>query len=129
MKLTGNTVEFIDVPLPKMGGKAWLLDRPGVFVLERGEGTLRTFACTHFGAGNVAIYDGIPVDDGQFQDIAEDHPDYPMRNGRPIYRANPAVMGSWMLDAGFIHGLTIEVAGGHEGITPIGTFVWMPRAR
>lgn len=127
--LSGGKPEYIDVPLPQIGGKAWLMDRPGIFVLETGEGTMRTLACTHFGAGNIAIYDGIPNDEGYFQDIPEDDPAYPMRNGRPFYRANPAVLGSWMLDAGFIHGLTIEVTGGHEGISPIGTIVWMPRSR
>ena len=51
---------------------------------------------------------------------------YMQRSGRPLYSANPVVMGSWMLDGGFIHGLTLRVAGGHESASAIASIVWQP---
>lgn len=111
-----------------MGGKCWLLESKGLFVLEKCPGVLRTIACTHAGAGSLAAYDGIPNDDGFFPDeeMEPDHPDYHRRNGRVIYRATPVVMGSWMLDGGFLHGLTIKAWGGHEATSAIASLVWMP---
>ena len=128
---------------PPMGGKAWLLAEKGLFVLEEGPGILRTIACTHAGAGNLEAIDGIPDANGFFAmggEVPEPQPiDFPTpgdyqaaliawsrREGRPIYRANPIVMGSWMLDGGFIHGLTIRAAGGHASTSAIATVVWVP---
>lgn len=142
----GRLVQDVDMPTPSMGGKVWLLAEKGVFVLQRGSGTLRTLAITHAGAGNLEAIDGIPDDRGFFPDHemqapvrAPDEADgpylvrlkaYHTRNGRPFYRANPIVMGSWMLDAGFNHGLTIRAEGGHDSTSAIATVVWMPyRAR
>jgi hypothetical protein len=51
---------------------------------------------------------------------------YCTRRGRPLYSANPVVMGSWMLDGGFLHGLTIRASGGHESARAIASVVWMP---
>lgn len=132
----------IELPAPPMGGKCWLLERKGTFVLERGAGVLRTIACTHAGAGSLEVLDGIPNDDGFFSDEEmrepKREPDEPeeeyvarmlkfgTRAGRPFYRASPVVMGSWMLDAGFNHGLTLRVSGGHEAACAIASVVWMP---
>lgn len=125
------TPKFIDIrhlPSPPMGGKCWLIDRKGLFLLEGGPGTLRTIACTHAGSGSFIAYDGIPGDDGLFPDEYMDpaNPMWPQRNGREIYKANPVVMGSWMLDGGFLHGLTIRAAGGLDTVMAIATIVWVP---
>lgn len=148
-------VEFIDLPVPLIGSKIWLLDKAGMFVLERGAGLIRTDACTHAGAGTVLMFDGIPDERGFFDehkpipetDMAElvrnmlradaslDEERARTRikksafNGRVIYKANPTVMGSWMLDGGFYHGLTIEASGGHEMVAPFASIVWMPRVK
>ncbi|HTI81757.1 MAG TPA: hypothetical protein VL614_15015 [Acetobacteraceae bacterium] len=151
--------QIIDIPLPSMGGKCWLLEAKGMFVLEPGPGTMRTFACTHAGSGTVEFIDGIPNELGFFPDddmpeppaFTEDelqilevshrttfdppagikekmdlHKAWGARRGRSFYRASPAVMGSWMLDAGFIHGLTVRATGEHSSVNTMGSIVWMP---
>jgi hypothetical protein len=116
----------VELPTPPMGGKIWLLEEKGIFVLERCAGTLRTIAMTHAGSGAVYAYDGIPDDYGYFSDPpSETDPAFWTRNGRPIYRANPAVMGSWMCDGGFYNGLTIIAAGGTESACAIASIVWV----
>lgn len=148
-------VTHIDLPVPRIGSKIWLLQEWGVYCLERCAGVLRTDACTHGGAGAVHIFDGIPEDSGMFderrpvpaedldefvRDICRLEPDTTAEdararvarsayNGRPIYTANPAVMGSWMMDGGFYHGLTLSALGGHESIVPFASIVWMPRPK
>lgn len=124
-------ITHVELPAPPMGGKCWLLEDKGIYVLERGPGTLRTDACTHAGAGQLIIYDGVPDENGYFgtEEMSESDPGYWSRNGRPIYKANPVVMGSWMLDAGFYHGLTIKATGG-ERAAAIASIVWVAhRAR
>lgn len=128
--------EFIYTPQPPMGGKVYLVDRPGLFVLEVGPGTLITDACTHAGGGAMRILDGVPNDDGYFPALPQaiDFPtpsDYReafgRRHGRELLRKSPVVMGSWMLNGGFHHGLTIEVSGAHDGcVAPVASIVWMP---
>lgn len=118
----------IVLPTPPMGGKCWLLDDKGLFVLEAGPGVLRTIACTHAGAGGVEAIDGVPGDDGFFpgDTLQPSDPGYDDRNGRPFYATTQAVMGSWMLDAGFYHGLTIRAQGGHGATSAIASIVWLP---
>lgn len=130
--------EHIYLPQPPAGCKAWLLERPGCFVLERGPGTLITDACTHAGSGSLMLIDGIPDERGYFPaEIPAPTPGSDewmawceangKRNGRPFFRANPVVMGSWMLNAGFLHGLTVIVPGGHvQSACPVATIVWQP---
>lgn len=146
-------VIHLDFPRPPMGGKCWLLRDKGMFVLERGPGTLRTIACTHAGSGAIEAIDGVPDENGFFSDeelrepaapagyiermlvgdvakvddsiYAEAMRKYCMRNGRPFYSAHPTVMGSWMLDAGFHHGLTIRAEGGHQAAHAIASIVWV----
>jgi len=118
----------IILPRPRMGGKIWLLDEQGVFILEEGEGIIRTIACTHAGTGTLQVFDGVPDENGFFpdEDLPETDPKYEQRNGRPIYRATPTVMGSWMQDGGFYHGLTVFHTGGHENAGCCASIVWMP---
>ena len=126
--------ERIIVPQPPMGCKCFLIEKPGMFVLEEGPGTLITDACTHAGAGALTIIDGVPNEQGFFPDEPiREHYDEVMfhelmgkRHGREMVRFPVVVMGSWMLNAGFHNGLTISVAGGHSDLSPIATIVWMP---
>lgn len=150
---------IIEVRTPLMGGKCWLLERKGLFVLEQGPGTVRTLAVTHAGSGNLEVIDGIPNADGFFPDEDVSEPDafnqdeyhrlmyarehqsandddiqakieqhraWGSRRGRRFYQATPAVMGSWMLDAGFIHGLTIRATGAASAVNTFASIVWMP---
>lgn len=119
-----NAVTYVDLPHPRIGGKIWVLDAKGIFFLQKGSGVLRTIACTHAGSGAILAYDGIPDDSGFFRFLegSDEH----TRNGREIFRANPAVMGSWMLDGGFYHGLTIIHKGGHMSSAATASIVWMP---
>lgn len=120
--------ERITLKIPNIGGKCWLLDRSGLFVLEEGEGVLRTIACTHAGAGPIVAFDGVPNEKGFMPEIEPGSSEWGHRHGRLLYNAHPAVMGSWMLDAGFINGLTLFVPGGHQGQAPVASIVWMPRS-
>ena len=150
---------IIDLPLPPMGGKCWLLENKGLFVLEPGPGTIRTLAVTHAGSGSIEVIDGIPNENGFFPDEAmqrpapftqdeyamiqtarrtqadppdwlalkiQDHQIWGSRRGRIFYKAIPAVMGSWMLDAGFIHGLTVKAMGDASAVNTFASIVWMP---
>lgn len=148
-------IKIIDLPIPKIGSKIWLLQTAGIFSLERGPGVIRTNACTHAGAGSLTMYDGIPDDTGNFDDrlklpdaelaefvkdicraepkVSEDEATSRVLksvfNGREVYTANPTVMGSWMLDGGFYFGFTIIASGGHEFTAPFASIVWMPRLK
>lgn len=120
-------VQHIEIPMPEIGSKAWLLESKGIFVLERGPGMLRTIAFTHTGSGRIDAYDGVPdPETGRFpqEDLPLGDPDYATANGRCIYRCNN--MGSWMMDGGFRHGLTIFAIGGTESVCAIATIVWLP---
>lgn len=122
-----TTVTRISLPAPRIGGKAWLLNRKGIFVLEEGPGVLRTIACTHIGSGSMIVRNGLPNERGEFGPIpaftAGSEEEY---NGRALFRANPVVMGSWMMDAGFSYGLTIQAEGGMDNNCAIATIVWLP---
>ena len=117
----------INLPTPKMGGKCFLLEDKGWFVLQEGAGVLRTIACTHAGSGSLMAFDGVPDENGFFPDenMSPDDPRYWTRNGKPIYRANPVVMGSWMTDSSFEYGLTIRATGGVESASAVATIVWL----
>jgi hypothetical protein len=116
--IKGPYVDLTAIPMPPQGGKCWVLERKGQFVLERGPGTLRTIACTSSGSGTLLAIDGIPDENGEIP--ADDG------HWRQLFKANPVVMGSWMLDAGFVRGLTIRQYGGQEGTPPIASLVWVP---
>lgn len=121
-----TSIKRVNLPAPKLGGKVWHFNAPGIYLLEEGPGTFRTMACTHGGSGTIAIIDGVPNEDGNFETTgkrgigADDS-----FNGRVFYRAHPVAMGSWMLDGGFYYGLTLIV---HSSVSvaPMGTVVWMP---
>lgn len=120
------SVVHVELPNPPMGGKIWLLETKGLFVLERGSGTLRTIACTHAGSGALMAYDGVPGESGFFDEPPPiTDPAYWIFNGRPIYRANPVVMGSWMCDGGFTHGLTVCASGGTDSACAVASIVWV----
>lgn len=153
-------VYWLHLDTPPFGGKGYLLETKGVFVLERGPTLLRTIACTHAGSGSLAAFDGVPDHMGFFPDRAMTPPPdllddeyqelhrhyrlgggklsmrvskwivdrkaYDTRNGRALYRATPTVMGSWMLDAGCVHGLTVQAVGGREEVSAVASIVWQP---
>jgi hypothetical protein len=104
-------VDLTSIPMPKQGGKIWLLEAKGMFLLERGPGTLRTICCTGAGSGTLIAVDGVP------EDLSADA-------WVPIYKANPVVMGSWMLDGGFTRGLTLIHRGGP--VPASASVVWVP---
>jgi hypothetical protein len=118
-------IDLTGLTMPPLGGKCWVLDQKGQFVLERGPGTLRTIACAHAGSGSLHIFDGIPDENGELPMAMIEIPGY-NGNGRQLYKANPVVMGSWMLDAGFQHGLTIRAYGGQQATPCIASIVWVP---
>lgn len=122
-----SIVTRIHLPAPRIGAKAWLLNRKGIFVLEEGPGVLRTIACTHIGSGSMIVRNGLPNDMGEFPLPPVMDPGVETEyGGRPLFRANPVVMGSWMLDAGFVDGLTIQADGGTDNNCAIATIVWLP---
>jgi len=118
-------IDLTAMPMPALGGKVWVLDRKGQFVLEKGPGTFRTTACTHAGSGNLLILDGVPEENGEFRWDLIEKPNY-FGNGKLLFKANPVVMGSWMLDAGFNHGLTVRHLGGQFGTPAMASLVWVP---
>lgn len=115
-------LDLSDMKVPPIGGKCFLIQAKGLYVFERGPGTLRTMAITHAGSGSLVAYDGLPDERGAFIDNAEDS----TQDARPLFKANPVVMGSWMLDAGFVNGLTVSVKGGHGDVPAFVTIVWYP---
>ncbi len=117
----------IDIPEPKMGAKVYLLETKGTYTFEEGPATLRGICCTHAGSGAITFFDGVPDENGFFPDegMEESHPLYNQRNGRPVFRANPVIMGMFMLDSGLMHGLTVKVEGGHDATCAILTLTWM----
>jgi hypothetical protein len=110
-------------PMPPMGGKCFLLREKGIYCLERGEGTLIVAAVTHAGSGSLHFIDGVPDENGFF-DATEDP-----TVGYEFYRASPCCMGTWMLNAGFKHGLTIRSVGGTAEVAPVASIVWLPFKR
>ena len=126
---------FIKLPVPIIGSKCWLLEGKGTFVLETGPGTLQAIACTHGGSGMLVAHDGVPDKDGFFPnenevvDLATVGDEHWTRNGRQLYKANPAIMGMFQLSAGFHNGLTIRALGGTDQVHVIASIVWMPFRR
>ena len=122
-----NKPQRINIREPLIGGKCWLLETKGLFILEEGAAAMRAIGCTHAGTGGLIIYDGVPDENGFFpdEDMKPDDPNYFARNGRPIYKANPAVMGAWMLDAGVIHGITVQAMGGDASANLFASLVWI----
>lgn len=106
------------LPMPPIGGKIWLLEQKGQFLLERGPGTIRTVACTSAGSGTLLLIDGVPDENGEIPTDPE--------NWRQLLKANPVVMGSWMLDGGFTRGLTVRHYGGQAGVPAMASIVWVP---
>lgn len=112
------------VPEQKIGGKPFLLRASGMFVLEEGPGMLQVCNITHAGSGELDIWDGVPSDNGMFEDehLPETDPKFGRHNGRKIMQFSPVYMGAWMMNAGFEHGLTIRASGLNP---PFITFVWV----
>lgn len=111
----------VKVKKPPIGGKCKVFKEPGIYVLEECPSVLRVIACTHAVAGGVAIYDGVPDDNGFFSNDESVDEDY--KNGRELWIAHPTLMGSWAIDGGTNYGLTI-VIDGNNSVSPFLTVVW-----
>lgn len=136
----------ISLPLPPLGGKCWVLSSKGQFLLERGPGMLMVVNCTHSGSGTCEFFDGVPNESGlfaprkinvrEFGDITAPGESsrygdkfHFVRNGRSLKRDNPTIMGAWMMNAGFFHGLTVRHYGGQSSLSCNASIVWMPYKR
>lgn len=124
-----DKVRRVVIEDPPIGGKPWLLNEKGVFVLEEGPGMLQVCLITHAGAGELDIYDGVPDEEGFFpdQNIPQSDPKYGAANGRRFSSFSPVYMGAWQMNAGFHHGLTIICRGGDQA--PFATFVWTAKGK
>ena len=129
---TVGKVTRVKLPVPILGGKGWLLKGKGIFVLEEGPGMVITMACTHAGSGSIDIVDGIPDPGGFYPEPNIRDPEldgYWLQPGiHRLLTMCPTVMGSWMLSAGFYHGLTVHAEGGTDSAAAICTIVWMPES-
>lgn len=103
-------VQTPEIPTPIIGGKAYVVESFGTFLLARGPGILRCIACTHTGGGYTTFWDDVPDDDIP---------------PRPLFKMHPNIMGHFMLDAGFNNGLIVEVGG--NTASPFMTVVWMEK--
>ena len=109
-----DDVHFLDIPAPAMGAKYYMLEKKGIYVLEKGPCVLRSLSCTYIGSGTLVVRDGVPSHEGRFDADRLDpfSQEYMTANGRRVYVMSPQVIGFWGLDAGLHHGLTISTGGG-----------------
>jgi hypothetical protein len=104
-------LQYPEIPEPIIGGKGIAtgdgdFGKFGNFLLQRGPGVLRCIACTHTGSGHLRLFDGV---------------EWPEK--RLLFPLSPTVLGHWMLDVGFNHGLILE----HWGkMVCFATIVWVP---
>lgn len=138
-----SSVQRIELPDPKIGSKGYLINRKGRFLFEDEPSVLRTLACTGAGAGGFTVYDGIPNQHGFFPQSEQDaylangrwkydkrwSEEDDLRNGRIIFKANPAILGSWMFDVQAHHGLNVFAEGGNESALTFATVSWMRAKR
>jgi hypothetical protein len=102
------------IPEPIIGGKCWVPDAFGKFLLQEGPGILRCIAITHTGSGALTLYDGVRFHYHKLQAFTK-------------FRANPTVLGHFMLDAGFNDGLILELEGSRS--LPCASIVWVPKRK
>ena len=100
------------IPEPIVGGKGWVVERTGRFLLQKTPGTLRSISCTHTGSAYLRLWDGTTFDH-QNLDVM-----------RPMFHLAPCVLGCWLLDMGFNKGLICEVIG---VMSPFATIVWVAK--
>ena len=112
-----------------MGSKCYFLEGKGIYILEEGEGTFRSLACTHVGAGSFTIFDGVCDSNGFFPEEEKLKntyaPAYWTANGRKLFGFSPQCMGFWAVDGGFSHGLTAIADGGPPGMAVFITVSWV----
>lgn len=122
-----NGVNYVRVEQPKSGSKAFLIESKGIYVFEKGEGVVRSLACTYVGSGAFHVYDGVPPEDtvvGEKKSPLDTR--FPHVDGRKIFTMAPQVLGFWGLDAGFKKGLTVVASGGTSSSSPVlVTVMWM----
>lgn len=109
-------VEFVKTNKPLLGGRNVFIRGVGLYILARGPGSLRSFACTQANTGFISILDWRVEPSGrQSKYVAE-------ANKRTIIQMAPPILGQWPLDASFEHGLVVEVSA--QDYSPMLTVVW-----
>lgn len=129
----------VEIERPPAGNKIFCIQEHGIYILERGPVEWRGMCNTHMGSGTVSIHDGVPDERGFFPDGTEMYKIQEVKdndgnvialkatashNGRTIFSAQPAVMGMWMFNAGLLHGLTLVMQGGTQGVAPCVAITW-----
>lgn len=119
-------VHYVRVKQPVMGCKSFLIEKKGIYVLEEGEGVLRSLAVTYIGSGGFKVFDGLPSASGH--DVGQTNIALDTRyrdvSGRRMFFMSPQIIGFWGLDAGFKNGLTIVADGGSASTPVLVTVVW-----
>lgn len=116
-------------PQPQLGAKCVALTQKGVYIMEQGPGSLVTIACTHAGSGIVVAYDGYPDENGFVETYSPDPKALDQdltKPGLELVHCHPAIMGSWMMNSGYHHGLTIILGSEDNSPSAIASIVWMP---
>jgi hypothetical protein len=119
----------VHLPMPPLGAKCLAIAKKGVYIMEECSGTLISVMCTHAGAGIMLGADVVPDERGYFQTYSPDpeDPDQDLtKPGLELYHAHPAVMGAWLLNGGFHHGLTMVFGAGHDSCPTVASVTWMP---
>lgn len=109
-------IHEITLTFPKMGSKIFCAQEHGVYILEHGPGAWRAMANTHMGNGSIAVYDGLPDQNGS------------MYKAKKLFSACPPILGMWMFDAGFDEALTLVLEGmsSNAGLSPCVSIAWVP---
>lgn len=115
----------VDLPLPPIGNKIYYASQAGFYILEKGPCVWQAMANTHQGTGNIKVFNGVPNENGHFENPVETID--LVKNGRLVFNANPPVLGMWMFAGGLDHGLTLEISGVLNNISPSITITWMPK--
>jgi len=106
---SGLRVVFVQTERPSIGGRNVCIEEPGLYVLAQGEGTFRSFACTHGYAGSLEIYDVEWRENRDEKEPMEFDVVTPVEKRRKIVNMSPPILGQFPLDANFKNGLVVRV--------------------
>ncbi len=121
-----NGVNFVQVKTPFMGCNSFLIESKGIYVLEHGEGVLRSLAVTYVGTGALHVYDGVPDKELLSSNkLSVLDTRFPVVEGRKIITMSPQIVGFWGLDAGFKRGLTVVASGGQAASPVLVSVMWV----
>lgn len=125
MILSTLPVFDIDLPQPPIGNKIYYASQAGFYILEKGPCVWQAMANTHQGTGCIKVFNGVPNAKGHFENPPDEI--VLIKNGRLVFNANPPILGMWMFAAGMDRGLTLEISGVLNNISPSITITWMPK--